>query len=213
MKPMMISLGLALAGAGCAGKAVPTGETMKSEGSAAQPAAKKSEVQTPHAVLQTSKGKIVVRLLPADAPKTVENFIGLATGRKEWIEPNTGQQVRRPLYNGTLFHRVIPSFMIQGGDPLGNGTGGPGYRFEDEFSRRGFDKSGLLAMANAGPNTNGSQFFITVAPTPWLNNRHTIFGEVIEGQDVADVISTTPRDGSDRPLTPVILKEVTIEYR
>jgi peptidyl-prolyl cis-trans isomerase A (cyclophilin A) len=143
-----------------------------------------------YAVFQTSRGNIVVKLFEKDAPKTVANFVGLATGKQEWVDPRTGQKSKAKLYDGTVFHRVIPQFMIQGGDPLGSGTGGPGYRFEDEFqSGRQFDKPGLLAMANAGPNTNGSQFFITEVPTPHLNNRHTIFGEVVKGGDLVPQIA------------------------
>jgi peptidyl-prolyl cis-trans isomerase A (cyclophilin A) len=138
-----------------------------------------------YAKFETSEGNIVIKLFEADAPKTVANFAGLATGKKQWRDPRSGQTKNTPLYDGTVFHRVIPQFMIQGGDPLGTGTGDPGYRFEDEFqSGRRFDKPGLLAMANAGPNTNGSQFFITEVPTPHLNNRHTIFGEVVKGQEL-----------------------------
>ncbi|HCF61098.1 MAG TPA: peptidylprolyl isomerase [Myxococcales bacterium] len=143
-----------------------------------------------YATFKTTMGDIEVKLFAKDAPKTVENFVGLATGEKEWTDPNTGEKTNRPLYDGTLFHRVIPDFMIQGGDPLGRGTGGPGYKFADEFqSGRTFDKPGLLAMANAGPNTNGSQFFITEIPTTWLNNKHTIFGEVIKGFDLVPKIT------------------------
>jgi len=164
------------------------------------------------ATLETSMGTIRVRLFPQEAPKTVENFVGLATGTKEWTDPTTGEKVRRPLYDGTIFHRVIPEFMIQGGDPRGNGTGGPGYTFEDEFqSGRKFDRPGLLAMANAGPNTNGSQFFITEVPTPWLNNRHTIFGEVVEGMEVVRAIARTERGPGDRPRRDVVLESVKIE--
>ena len=164
-----------------------------------------------YATFKTSQGDIVVRLFSKDAPKTVENFVGLATGEKEWIHPGTGEKSKKPLYDGVVFHRVIPNFMIQGGDPLGQGTGGPGYKFEDEFqSGRRFDKPGILAMANAGPNTNGSQFFITVAPTPHLNNRHTIFGEVVQGYDVAAKISEVPRDRRDKPNEPVVIKTVQI---
>jgi peptidyl-prolyl cis-trans isomerase A (cyclophilin A) len=169
------------------------------------------EGQPLYATLQTNHGAIVVRLFSKDAPKTVANFVGLASGQKQWTDPRTGQKTTQPLYNGTVFHRVIPGFMIQGGDPLGTGTGDPGYRFEDEFqSGRTFDKPGLLAMANAGRNTNGSQFFITVAATPWLNNRHTIFGEVIKGQEVVDKIVAVPRDPRDRPLQPVNIEKVTV---
>jgi peptidyl-prolyl cis-trans isomerase A (cyclophilin A) len=142
------------------------------------------------ATFDTSMGKIVVKLFTKDAPKTVENFVGLATGEKEWTDPRNQQKSKDPLYDGTVFHRVIPEFMIQGGDPLGQGIGGPGYKFEDEFkSGRKFDKPGLLAMANSGPNTNGSQFFITEVPTPWLNNKHTIFGEVTSGGDLVPKIA------------------------
>jgi peptidyl-prolyl cis-trans isomerase A (cyclophilin A) len=142
-----------------------------------------------YAVFKTSRGSITVKLFEKDAPKTVDNFVGLATGKKEWIDPRTGQKSKAPLYDGTAFHRVIPDFMIQGGDPLGTGTGGPGYRFEDEFqSGKRFDKPNLLAMANAGPNTNGSQFFITEVATPHLNGRHTIFGEVVKGQELVPKI-------------------------
>src|SRR4051794_30630845 len=143
-----------------------------------------------YATFDTTFGRIVIRLFPDDAPKTVENFVSLATGTREWTDPKTGMKAKKPLYDGTVFHRVIPEFMIQGGDPLGRGTGGPGYKFEDEFgSGRKFDRPGLLAMANAGPNTNGSQFFITVIPTPWLNNKHTIFGEVVKGQDIIERVA------------------------
>jgi peptidyl-prolyl cis-trans isomerase A (cyclophilin A) len=145
-----------------------------------------------HATFQTSAGDIVVRLMPEKAPKTVENFLGLAEGTREWTDPKTGQKVKRPLYDGTVFHRVIPDFMIQGGDPLGTGTGGPGYRFADEIGPDNkFDRPGLLAMANAGPNTNGSQFFITEVPTPHLNRGHTIFGEVVKGGDLIAKIART----------------------
>jgi peptidyl-prolyl cis-trans isomerase A (cyclophilin A) len=143
-----------------------------------------------YAIFQTSQGNITVRLLEKDAPNTVANFVGLATGAKEWTDPRTGKKSKAKLYDGTKFHRVIPNFMIQGGDPLGTGTGDPGYRFEDEFqSGRKFDKPGLLAMANAGPNTNGSQFFITEVPTPHLNNKHTIFGEVVKGFELVPKIA------------------------
>jgi peptidyl-prolyl cis-trans isomerase A (cyclophilin A) len=143
-----------------------------------------------HATFQTSAGDIVVRLLPEKAPKTVENFLGLAEGAREWADPRTGENVKRPLYDGTVFHRVIPEFMIQGGDPLGNGTGGPGYRFADEIGPDNrFDRPGLLAMANAGPNTNGSQFFITEVPTPHLDRGHTIFGEVVKGLELVAKIA------------------------
>jgi len=156
-------------------------------------------------------GNIVCRLFDKDAPKTVANFHGLATGTKAWTDPKTGATKHTPLYSGTTFHRVIPEFMIQGGDPTGTGMGSPGYKFEDEISpNRTFDHPGILAMANSGPNTNGSQFFITVAATPWLNGKHTIFGEVVSGQDVADKISQVPRDDQDKPSTPVKIIRISI---
>jgi len=149
------------------------------------PAQKEKKMTGTYATFKTSLGDIVVKLLPERAPKTVENFVGLAEGTKEWKDPRSGQTVKKPLYDGTVFHRVIPRFMIQGGDPLGNGTGGPGYRFADEIGPDNtFDRPGLLAMANSGPNTNGSQFFITEVPTPHLNRGHTIFGEVVKGQEL-----------------------------
>jgi peptidyl-prolyl cis-trans isomerase A (cyclophilin A) len=157
-----------------------------------------------HATFQTTAGDIVVRLLPEKAPKTVENFLGLAEGTREWTDPRTGSKVKTPLYDGTSFHRVIPQFMIQGGDPLGTGTGGPGYRFADEIGPDNkFDRPGLLAMANAGPNTNGSQFFITEVPTPHLNRGHTIFGEVVKGEDL---IAKIARMGNGKvKLTKVVI--------
>jgi peptidyl-prolyl cis-trans isomerase A (cyclophilin A) len=153
-----------------------------------------------YATFKTSMGDIVVKLLPDKAPKTVENFLGLAEGTKEWTDPRSGQKVKKPLYDGTRFHRVIPDFMIQGGDPLGNGTGGPGYRFADEIGPDNkFDKSGKLAMANAGPGTNGSQFFITEVPTPHLDRGHTIFGETVKGQDlVAKIARAGPKTTLDK---------------
>lgn len=165
-----------------------------------------------YAILETSQGNMVCRLFEKEAPQTVANFIGLAEGTKEFTDPKTGKKTKRPFFDGLAFHRVIPSFMIQGGCPLGTGTGGPGYKFADEFhpSLR-HDRPGKLSMANSGPGTNGSQFFVTVAATPWLDNRHSIFGEVIEGQDIATKISEVPRDSSDRPRTPVVLEHVRIE--
>lgn len=166
------------------------------------------------ATFHTSEGDIVVRLFPKDAPKTVANFVGLAAGEKSWTHPGTGVASTQPLYAGTVFHRVIPMFMIQGGDPMGTGRGDPGYRFEDELkSGRTFDKVGLLAMANAGPNTNGSQFFITTSTPTYLNGRHTIFGEVASGYDVAVKISQVPRDGQDRPRKPVTIKSVELSEK
>src|SRR6201986_2809325 len=154
-----------------------------------------------YATCETSEGPIVVRLFDKEAPKTVQNFVDLAEGKREWTHPGTKKKSSDPLYNGTIFHRVIPNFMIQGGDPMGSGFGGPGYQFEDETkgSPHKFDKPGKLAMANSGPNTNGSQFFITVAPTPWLTGNHTIFGEVVEGADLVQRISQTSTDRRDRP--------------
>ncbi|HUL27129.1 MAG TPA: peptidylprolyl isomerase [Streptosporangiaceae bacterium] len=164
------------------------------------------------ATLHTSQGPIVIRLLPDHAPKTVRNFTDLAQGGREWTDPRTGNATTGKLYDGTVFHRVIPNFMIQGGDPLGNGTGGPGYRFADEFHPDlAFNRPYLLAMANAGPGTNGSQFFITTVPTPHLNRKHTIFGEVIAGQDVVDKISHIQTDRRDRPVQDVVLESVVIE--
>jgi peptidyl-prolyl cis-trans isomerase A (cyclophilin A) len=165
-----------------------------------------------YAIFETSQGNIVIRLLEKEAPKTVENFVGLAEGTKEYTDPKTGKKTKGNFYDGLTFHRVIPQFMIQGGCPLGTGTGDPGYRFADEFHPSlKHSKAGKLSMANSGPGTNGSQFFITVAPTPWLDNKHTIFGEVVEGQDIADKISNVPRDGGDRPRTPVVLQKIKIE--
>ena len=162
-----------------------------------------------YATLKTSMGEIVIQLFDDKAPKTVANFVDLASGTKEWTDPKTREKVKRPLYNGTIFHRVIPGFMIQGGDPLGNGTGGPGYRFEDEFNPDlKHSKPGILSMANAGPNTNGSQFFITQKPTPWLDGKHSVFGEVVKGQNVVDAIINAPRDLRDRPMKDVVIQEV-----
>ena len=164
-----------------------------------------------YATLKTNMGVIVIRLFDDKAPKTVENFVGLATGTKEWTDPRSGQKVKQPLYNGTIFHRVIPGFMIQGGDPLGRGTGGPGYRFADEFhAELRHNKAGILSMANAGPNTNGSQFFITLAPTPHLDNRHSVFGEVVQGQEAVVAIGNAPRGANDRPVKDAVLQEVVI---
>ena len=166
----------------------------------------------PTATFHTSLGSFTVRLMPEHAPRTVENFIGLAAGSREWTDPRDGSRRTEPLYDGTVFHRVIDGFMIQGGDPTGTGRGGPGYRFEDECPPDGpaFDRPGLLAMANAGPNTNGCQFFVTVAPTPWLTGHHTIFGEVAEGYEVVEAISKVPTGAMERPLTDVVLERVEI---
>ena len=166
-----------------------------------------------YAIFDTSEGTIVCQLFEKEAPKTVENFIALAEGTKDWEHPTTKEKGARKLYDGTIFHRVIPNFMIQGGDPQGTGFGGPGYRFEDETkgSPHKFDKAGKLAMANAGPNTNGSQFFITVANTDWLTGKHTIFGEVIEGDDIVQKIAKVPTAAQDKPKTPVVVKSIAIE--
>ena len=166
-----------------------------------------------YATFHTNQGTFKAKLMPDHAPITVANFVDLATGKREWKDPRDGARKSEPLYDGTKFHRVIPNFMIQGGDPLGTGTGGPGYRFEDEVGpgSPSFDKPGLLAMANAGPGTNGSQFFVTVAATSWLTGKHTIFGEVTEGMDVVEKLSTLPTDSGDRPLEDVVLERVEIE--
>ncbi|HET6910728.1 MAG TPA: peptidylprolyl isomerase [Mycobacteriales bacterium] len=166
------------------------------------------------ATLSTSEGDIRLQLLPNHAPKTVANFVELAEGGREWTDPRTGNRTKEPLYDGTVFHRVISGFMIQGGDPLGTGTGGPGYRFNDEIHPElAFTKPYLLAMANAGPGTNGSQFFITVAATQWLTGKHTIFGEVADAESraVVDRIAATATDARDRPATDVTITRVTIE--
>ena len=162
------------------------------------------------ATFVTSKGSFTVRLMPEHAPKTVQNFTELATGSREWTDPRDGAKKSDPLYPGTIFHRVIDGFMIQGGDPMGSGTGGPGYVFEDECPPGGpsFDKPGLLAMANAGPGTNGSQFFVTVAPTTWLTGRHTIFGEITDGYDVVEAISKVSVGAQDRPKDDIVIERI-----
>ena len=168
---------------------------------------------TTTATLQTSMGDIRINLFADQAPKTVRNFTGLADGSQEWTDPATRAKSTTPLYDGTIFHRVISDFMIQGGDPLGTGTGGPGYDFADEFHPElAFDRPYLLAMANAGPNTNGSQFFITVRPTAWLNFKHSIFGEVADqpSRDVVDAIAAVATGRNDRPTTDVVINSITI---
>jgi peptidyl-prolyl cis-trans isomerase A (cyclophilin A) len=165
------------------------------------------------ATITTSLGDINVELFPNHAPETVRNFVGLADGTKEWTNPRTGAAGEGALYDGTVFHRVIANFMIQGGDPLGTGTGGPGFRFKDEIHPElQFSKPYLLAMANAGPGTNGSQFFITVTETPWLNAKHTIFGEVsdAESRAVVDKIASSPVGAMDRPVTDVVIQRITV---
>jgi peptidyl-prolyl cis-trans isomerase A (cyclophilin A) len=165
-----------------------------------------------YATLQTNQGTIVCELFEKEAPETVKNFIGLADGTKEWKDPKSGAMKKSRYYDGLTFHRVIPDFMIQGGDPTGTGTGGPGYRFKDEFNPSvKFDKAGRLAMANSGPNTNGSQFFITEVPTPHLNNAHTIFGQVIEGMAVVKKIARVRAGQNSKPVQPVVIEKVVIE--
>jgi peptidyl-prolyl cis-trans isomerase A (cyclophilin A) len=163
----------------------------------------------------TSEGNFTARLFDAEVPKTVANFTGLAEGTIEWTDPRTGKKVKDPYYNGTIFHRVIADFMIQGGDPLGQGTGGPGYKFADEFSPKlRHSKAGILSMANSGANTNGGQFFITLVPTPWLDNKHSVFGEVEDGMDVVKKIGATATSKpGDRPLKPITVQSVTIERK
>ena len=165
-----------------------------------------------YAHFTTSEGNFSIQLFDDLAPKTVANFTGLAEGTKEWTDPRTGKKSTAPYYTGTIFHRVIDGFMIQGGDPLGTGTGGPGYNFADEFSPKlRHSKAGILSMANAGPNTNGSQFFITLAATPWLDNKHSVFGEVVDGMDVVQKIGKAPTSKpGDRPLKPITIQSLTI---
>ena len=168
-----------------------------------------------YALFTTSKGNFIARLFDKDAPNTVQNFVGLAEGKKQWKDPRTGRLIRRPYYNNVLFHRVIPNFMIQGGDPEGTGTGGPGYTFPDEISpKHKHDKPGILSMANRGPNTNGGQFFITLDQTAWLNDKHSVFGEIVEGMDVIKKIGgTATSKPGDRPVKPITLQSVTIERK
>jgi cyclophilin family peptidyl-prolyl cis-trans isomerase len=166
-----------------------------------------------YAHFTTSEGNFTARLFDQEAPNTVANFVGLAEGTKEWTDPRSRSQVKQPYYNGTIFHRVIAGFMIQGGDPLGQGTGGPGYKFADEFDPNlRHSKAGILSMANSGPNTNGGQFFITLDPTPWLNDKHSVFGEIVEGLDVVKKIGATPTSKpGDRPVKPITIQSVKIE--
>jgi peptidyl-prolyl cis-trans isomerase A (cyclophilin A) len=165
-----------------------------------------------YAQFDTTEGSFTIRLFDKEAPRTVDNFVGLAEGTKEWRDPSSGEKKKAPYYDGVIFHRVINGFMIQGGDRLGVGTGGPGYNFADEFHpTRRHDKAGILSMANAGPNTNGSQFFITLGPTPHLDNRHTVFGEVVEGLDVVKKIGSVKTGSQDRPVTPVVMNHITIK--
>ena len=167
-----------------------------------------------YAQFNTSEGTFTVRLFDKEAPKTVENFVGLAEGTKDWTDPRTNQRVRKPYYDGIIFHRVIDGFMIQGGDPLGQGIGGPGYTFADEFHPKlRHDKPGILSMANRGPNTNGGQFFITLGPTPHLDDRHSVFGEVVDGLDVIGAIGRTATDARDKPLKDIVIQSISIERR
>lgn len=163
------------------------------------------------ATLETSKGDIEIELYDEKVPKTVENFVGLATGEKEWEDPESGETKSEPLYDDILFHRIIPNFMIQTGDPTGTGRGGPGYTFDDEFhSDLGHDGAGVVSMANRGPNTNGSQFFITLDAQPHLDDKHAVFGEVADGMDVVEEIASVDTDGQDKPTSPVHLESVDI---
>jgi peptidyl-prolyl cis-trans isomerase A (cyclophilin A) len=165
-----------------------------------------------YAQFTTTQGDFTIRLADRDAPRTVENFVGLAEGTKEWTDPKTREKVRRPFYDGLIFHRVIDGFMIQGGDPLGSGRGGPGYQFPDEFSPNlRHNKAGILSMANSGPNTNGGQFFVTLGPTPHLDDRHSVFGEVVVGMDIVQKIGSTATGSGNRPVTDVVIQSVRIE--
>jgi cyclophilin family peptidyl-prolyl cis-trans isomerase len=165
-----------------------------------------------YARFSTTEGDFLIKLFEKEAPKTVENFVSLTEGTKAWTDPTTGKQVTRPFYDGLIFHRVIDGFMIQGGCPQGNGMGGPGYRFADEFSpTRRHDRAGILSMANSGPGTNGSQFFITLGPTPHLNDRHSVFGEVVEGLDIVKKIGNVQTGRSDRPVKDIVINSVKIE--
>ncbi len=205
MKTVLFSVALAVLAVGCK-----SGDS-KSSGSSGAWSDKAAAGKDLWAVMRTSEGDITIKLWSTVAPKTVKNFVGLSTGEREWKNPASGLQMKTPLYNGTVFHRVIPRFMIQGGDPLGSGMGDPGYRFEDETGTgKTFDRVGLLAMANSGPNTNGSQFFITTSTPTYLNGKHTIFGEVVKGYEVAEKISNVPRGPGDRPNTPVVIKQIDL---
>lgn len=212
-RAFLLSLVLALLTSCSANSDSPTtGASSTTAPGTASPSEPSSTLPTA-ATIKTSMGDINVALLPDSAPVTVANFAGLASGTKEWTDP-TGETSNEPLYDGLTFHRVIPDFMIQGGDPLGDGTGGPGYEFQDEFGgAKDFSKPFMLAMANSGPDTNGSQFFITVAATPWLNNRHTIFGEVKDkaGKEVVLDISQVKTNAQDEPLEPVVIKSIDIK--
>jgi peptidyl-prolyl cis-trans isomerase A (cyclophilin A) len=180
----------------------------------AEPAHKEPTLPGVYAQFVTTEGNFTVKLFDQEAPRTVENFVGLAEGTKEWTDPRTNQKVRAPYYNGVIFHRVIDGFMVQSGDPLGQGIGGPGYNFADEFHPKlRHDKPGILSMANRGPNTNGGQFFITLGPTPHLDDRHSVFGEVVEGMDVVRIIGRAKTGDRDRPAKDIVIETITIERR
>jgi peptidyl-prolyl cis-trans isomerase A (cyclophilin A) len=166
------------------------------------------------AQFDTSEGSFSVRLFDQEAPQTVANFVGLAEGTKPWKDPRTNQTVTKPYYDGVIFHRVIDGFMIQGGDPLGEGIGGPGYTFADEFHPKlRHNKAGILSMANRGPDTNGGQFFITLAPTPHLDDRHSVFGEVAEGMDIVRIIGSAATNERDRPVIPIVIRTIKVQRR
>jgi peptidyl-prolyl cis-trans isomerase A (cyclophilin A) len=168
-----------------------------------------------YAHFTTSEGNFTARLFEEETPKTVANFAGLADGSKEWTDPRTGRKLKQPYFDGTIFHRIIDGFMIQGGDPLGQGTGGPGYTFADEFHPKlRHERAGILSMANRGPNTNGGQFFITLTATPWLDDKHSVFGQVVTGMDVVEKIGKTPTSKpGDRPVKPITIDSIKIEHK
>lgn len=187
-------------------------EVQKEDKGASASDKKKEGKKVTHAIFETTQGTFKVKLFTEQTPKTVENFVGLAEGTKAWTDPKTGKETKKPFYDGLIFHRIIKDFMIQGGCPLGRGTGGPGYRFEDEIvPSLKHSKPGMLSMANAGPNTNGSQFFINVANNNFLDTKHTVFGKVTSGLDVVMAINAVSTDNNDRPLSPVVLESVTLK--
>ena len=211
---LVCALVLAMCGSACTAFAAAKGKTEKAKGETKLESIEKVQKRLKagtYAVLDTSMGRIICELYPSIAPIGVENFIGLAEGKREWIDPKTGTKVKKPLYNGTIFHRIIPDFMVQGGDPMGSGFGGPGYKFKNEVSSKvTFDRPGRLAYANSGPDTNGSQFFITHKDTSWLNGGYTIFGQCIEGQSVVNAMGAVARGSGDKPIKDVVLEKVTI---